>query len=175
MHQLIHKFNQNFDVNYLHNEFKVVRDLSFFKLRFFSETTFRMNRYVFSENVWYNSNEFNAKMMIQNNIIYFDKIINQPRIWCWIGYDLFEKGIYDLSFEILSNKDLINYDFIKLHKPVTFYSVQNIYANEWTQINITLNVIEDNDELCLIFDNFTDIISIQFKNIKIKKNNNKNL
>ena len=102
--------------------------------------------------MWYNSNEYNSKMLISNNIIYLKKIINKPSFWCWIGYDLLQKGTYKLSFEILSNKDIINYNFIKLHKPNAFNSTQNIYANEWTQIFcIELNILEDNDELCFIF------------------------
>ena len=168
LHHLIHKFTENFNINYLYNEYKSVSELSFFKLRFFSQILLKINRYLFTNDVWYNSIEYNSKMLISNNIIYFNKIINKPRFWCWISYDLHEKGKYNLSFEILSNKDIINYNFIKLHKPETFYATQNIYANQWTQIYITLNVLEDGDDLCLIFDDFSDTINIQFKNIKIE-------
>ena len=167
LHFLKHKFEENFEVNYLHNEYVEVNKLSFFKLRYFISNEFIINKYIFSNDTWYCSIKFNSKMFISNNIIYLNKIINKPRSWCWIGYEIKEKGLYKLSFEIYSNKNITNYDFIKLHKPVKFYSVKNINANQWTQIELTIETTEDLDLLCLIFDDFYDIINIQFKNLII--------
>ena len=172
LHHLIHKFEQNFKVKYLCNEYKVVNELSFFKLRFFDTIDLKLNKYIFSKNVWYSSLDHNSQMMIlnenNNKIICFNKIINKPRSWCWIGYDNIKKGCYNLTFEIYSDKDIINFNFIKLHNPITFYSTQNILANTWTTINLIINIREDNDLLCLIFDDFPDTINLQFKNIELE-------
>ena len=167
LHNTLHKFIELFPINYLCNEGVVVRHLSFFKLRFFDSIVFKLNKYIFSDNVWYTSIDRNSQMMLLNDTICLTKIKNFTCPWCWIGYDIKEKGIYNLTFEIFSDKDLINFDFIKLHKPVIFYKTQDILANTWTKIDVQIIVHEPDDELCIIFDNYTDQIKCQFKDIKI--------
>jgi hypothetical protein len=171
LHYLIHKFHDNFDVNYLYNEYKAVENLSFFKLRYFENIDFKINKYVFSENVTYTSLENNSTMTIIDNIIHLNKIINNPNPtpWCWIGYDIADVGYYNLIFEMKSDKDLIDFDFIKTHYPITFYKTQHIFSNAWTQITQELTISEENDQLFLIFDEFPQAINVQFKNLKIEK------
>jgi len=166
LHFTLNKFIELFPINYLCNEGVIVRDLSFFKLRFFENIEFTINKYIFSDNVWYASIDNNSQMMLLNDTICFNKIKTDICPWCWIGYDIKEKGLYQLSFEILSDKDIINFDFIKLHKPVIFYKTQDILANIWTNIAVQITVHEPDDLLCLIFDIYTDQINIQVKTLK---------
>ena len=159
---LTNALNSHFEMNYINFNYQ---------FNFFNDIQFKINKYQFSEDVWYNSIGCNSLMKISDEVIYLNKIINAPRHWCWIGYDIIDKGYYNLTFEILSNRDIENFDFIKLHNPVKFYKTQNIKANIWTKIDIIINVRENYDYLVLIFDDFNDTINLQFKNIKINNTN----
>ena len=106
---------------------------------------FKLNDFNFKYNTVYFSKYFNSKMYIQNDIIIFDKINKNKSIFCWIGYILKNIGIYNLHFEIYSNKNIINFDFIKLHKPQIFYKTINIIANTWTNIEIIIETHQKND------------------------------
>ena len=124
----------------------------------------------FLQKICYITNSINSTIIIFDNIIYLNKIINNIIQHCWIGYNIKDKGNYNLTFEIFSDKDIINFDFIKTHYPIKFYKIQNITANIWTKININLNILKNHELLCLIFNDFNDIINIQFKNLKCSLN-----
>lgn len=176
IHYLKNTFELNFDVNYLSNEYVIVEALSFYKLRFFNLTNkinykFIINKFDFSDNILYTLPSSN--MMINNNIITFNKIIQSNNCFCWIGYNISEPRKYNLSFEIYSDKDIINFDFIKLHKPIKFFKIDNILANIWTKISIVIETFSNDDLLCFIFDNFNDLINIKYKNIMIEQISNR--
>jgi hypothetical protein len=132
---------------------------------------FKLNNFNFKYDIVYFSKYFNSKMYIKNDIIFFDKINKNRSIFCWIGYTLKNIGIYNIFFEIYSNKNIINFNFIKLHKPIFFYKTINIIANTWTNIQIIIETKEHNDLLTIIFDNFEETINLQIRNIKILNNN----
>ena len=166
IHLLKNTFEKKFHVNYICNDkYNLVNKLTFFKLRFFDNVELILNKFLFTENVMYNSINRTSQILIHDNIIEFKKIINNSSPFNWIGYELEKTGFYILSFEIHSNKNIINYDFIKMHKPVKFYKTNNILANVWTKIVIFIEIREPNDLLCFIFDDFHDNIEILYKNI----------
>jgi hypothetical protein len=166
IHLLKHEFHKHFEINYICNEpGKLVRDLSFFKLRFFLNREFILNKYIFSDNVVYKSFHNSSDFIINENIITFNKKTYEIAPMCWIGYQMKKQGSYHLTFEILSNKNITNYDFIKLHKPIIFYKTPNILENTWTKVDIMIKINELDDLLCLIFDNYKDKIEIRYKNI----------
>jgi len=172
IHYLKNKFERLFEVHYICNEYKLVRELSFFKLRFFENIQFILNEYLFSDNVVYKSIHNTSELFIQNDIIEYRKndISMIPCPFSWIGYKISEKGYYDLSFEILSDRDIVDFPFIKLHNPVTYYNIPNICANVWTHVNTIIEVNECNDLLCFIFDEWKDYINIKYKNIVWNRN-----
>ena len=57
---------------------------------------------------------------------------------CEIGYNIEEIGIYEINFEIYSNCDIINFDFIKLYKSNKIYKVDNILKSKWKTIHIII-------------------------------------
>ena len=76
-------------------------------------------------------------------------------------------GSYNISFEILSNRDIINFDLLKLHKPIKFFNTSKINNNQWSLINIDLHTVEENDLLLIILDNFDNTIELTIKNLKL--------
>jgi len=106
-------------------------------------------------------------MLLDNNIINFKKNNKHPCSHCWLGYIIETPGLYDISFKIYSDKNIINYDFIKLHNPVIFYKTIDIHANVLTKINITIKTNVPNDLLCLIFDNFNSEIYIKYEDFQV--------
>jgi hypothetical protein len=164
--RLIHLFHENFEMNYLYNEYKHVADLSFYKLRFFIQNQFYMNRILYTDNITYYTSNKQSEMTIKDNIIHFKKNTMNKDEHCWIGYDIPNVGLYQLSFEIYSDKD-IEYDFIHLYTN-NFYKVENIKAHTWTKINVLFNSLQPNELLCFTFDHLQDTIDIQYKNINIE-------
>ena len=162
LHYLKNQFEENFDINYLLNEFVQVESLNFFKLRFFNNIEFILNKFDFTKKILYYSKNNNSSLLINNNIIIFNKINNNIQDYCWFVYNILYPGIYNLSFDIYSNTDIINFNFIKLHK---YYECKDILAHKWTHININIEVFKKDDLLYFIFDNFNKSITIQFKNI----------
>jgi hypothetical protein len=108
-----------------------------------------------------------SSFLISNNTIQFKKHSTGKNNFCWIGYNIKIPGTYEITFEIYSNTDIINFDFIKLHKPIKFYKVKDILANIWTKINIIIDTFEIDDLLCFIFDNFDSKIELIYKNLDI--------
>ena len=170
LHSLINIFNFFFEINFIKNENVVVNDLTFFKLYFFKNIQFIINKFNFTENIWYKTENNHSELLIYDNNIKFRKNVNGKTIFSWIGYNINKKGLYKLSFELITNNNIINYNFIKLHKPIKFYNISNCFVNKINYINIILNVMEDDDLLCLIFDNYNNNIEINIKNFSLIKN-----
>jgi hypothetical protein len=130
-----------------------------------------MNKYKFINTKKYFSNNFSCRVEIKDDVVNFSKLTKKQTDYCWIGYSISSPGDYKVSFEIYSDK-LIDFDFIKLHNPIRFCSVQPINPYSWTTVDILINKINPNDLLCFIFDNYTDQINVKFKNINIINVNN---
>ena len=171
LHYLKSKIEKCFNINYLLNEFVEVSALSFYKLRFFSNAEFILNKFDFTKNVLYYSKNSNSSLLIDDNIITFTKINNGRHNYCWVANNISDPGIYNLSFDIYSNSDIINFDFIKLHNPVKYYKCKNILAYTWENINVIIETSKNDDLLCLIFDNFNKSINIKLQNIEVSKLN----
>jgi hypothetical protein len=163
IHYLKNSFENQLDINYIKNEFVKVSFLTFYKLHFFENNAFMIDN-LYSENCSYYGPKYNSELIIKNGIYQFTKLISTPGDFCWLGINLDKIGIYHLSFEMYSNKE-INIEFIKLHKPSRFYRVNKINANEWTFIDMYIETKEINDLLCFIFDELPETIQVLFKNI----------
>ena len=107
------------------------------------------------------------------DIIYFSKIEQKMIDFAWFGYNLDSPGKYNLNFEIYSDKELNNYDFIKIHNPVKFLKNEDnlLIINKWNKVEINFVIKSKNDLLCFIFDRFNGEINVKFKNIKFEKIN----
>lgn len=169
-HHLKRLFDKYFKINYICNENTFVENLSFFKLRYFCEIDFIVNNGMLQENLTYYSKFNNSSIFINNNDIYFTKNNNITSHWCWIGYNIAETGVYNLSFDIKSDKPITHFNFIKTHNPIRFYECYDIYRNQWKHINIKINIQSNNELLVFIFDDFRDSINIVLKNVKIDRN-----
>lgn len=161
LHLMKNIYERHMSVNYIQNECVEVPFLSFYKLYFFENTSLIMNKYLFSENVKYKSRGTLTTVTLYDDIIEFDKQHNGP--YSWLGYEL--NGKYTLSFEIYSDKT-IDFDFIKYHNPVGFYKTPTIHSNEWTKIELDIEVYS---LLCFIFDDYNDKINIKYKNLFFKR------
>ena len=137
-HYLKLEFESKMNVNYINNEpGHAAYDLSFFNLRPFVNLELILNKYMYTDNVIYNSIYNHSHLAVNDNIYQFTKVVQNPLHFCWCGLELKEIGLYHLSFEINANKN-INFDFIKIHKPVTFFKINDIIANKWTKIDILI-------------------------------------
>ena len=175
-HNLKNVFDKNFEINYIQNQYTTVENLNFFKLRNYYDIDFIMNcKNHFSNNVYYFSKNNSSKIMIDEleDIIYFSKIEQKMIDFAWFGYNLDSPGKYNLNFEIYSDKELNNYDFIKIHNPVKFLKNEDnlLIINKWNKVEINFVIKSKNDLLCFIFDRFNGVINVKFKNIKFEKIN----
>ena len=166
IHYMKNSFEKQFDIHYIKNEFVKVAQLSFYKLHFFENNSFMLN-YLYTDNCPYYSPKYNCEFIIKNETYKFTKLISEPTDFCWLGINLDKIGIYHISFEIYSDKE-INIEFIKLHKPSRFYKTNSINKSVWTTIDIYIETKEIDDLLCFIFDEFPETIQILFKNISYK-------
>ena len=141
------------------------------KISYDLDAIFSINTSKFLENIWYLSIDNNSKMFLktENNIIFIKNIYGCVP-YCWIRYEISGNGKHEVYFKIKSNKNIINYDFIKLEKSKILYK-KNILENTWTEINVIIDIIDNNDFIYLFFDNFYDTIKLKFKDIKITKIN----
>ena len=141
---------------------------SIFNKTFYYNNRFIINKYLFFENEIYKNS--GCEIAIKENVIEFNKINPNKCLWAWIGYEMRNPGIYNVSFEMYSNKDIINYSFIKSHKPKeVFHKKCDILANTWTKINLEMHVTNNDELICFILDEFEDTIFIKYKDITFKK------
>jgi len=145
---------------YNHPLRQIVREKSIKKTLFIMNTGFQ-----YEENKTYFGEGINAKLTINDDIITLNKINSCPCGFVWIGYKLYKKGFYKVSFEMYSDVD-INFDFIKLHKPVRFYKIKNIQKNTWVPIDVIIEALYEDDLMVFIFDGFFGYLNVQFRNIK---------
>jgi hypothetical protein len=163
IHFLKNNFEYHFDTHYIKNEFVKVADLSFYKLHFFENNPFIIN-YLYNDNCYYYSPKHHSELIKNKDVYQFTKLTSTPEAFCWLGMNLDKIGIYYLSFEMFSNKD-ISIEFIKLHKPSRFYKSNFVNKNTWTTMDMYIETSELNDLLCFIFDEFPETIQIIYKNI----------
>lgn len=170
LHHAKERFHKLFDVNYIKNEHVRVPNLTFFKLHIFDNIQFSMDNLMFSDNVTYTNKTSTATLTINDSIVELCKIVQKSSPYTWIGYNLEHVSQYNVSFTIKSDK-LINFDYIKLHKPTRFIHSQIIQPDIETNVNVSFKTSNRDDFLCFIFDNYNDTIKIEFKNIEIKQTN----
>lgn len=168
-HYLKKLFDKYFKVNYICNENKFVSKLSFYKLRYFCDIDFIVNNGTLQENLTYYSRFNNSSLFINNNDIYFEKLNYNTCHWCWIGYNIEGEGMYNLSFDIKSDKLITGYPFIKTHNPVFLHDCGDIVPNQWKHVDININIQSNYELLVFIFDDFKNIINIVLKNVKINR------
>jgi hypothetical protein len=167
------------NINYLKNEHKFVKDLSFYKI--VREKKIRgliINGNELNDIIYYNL-ESNSSIMISNNRILFEKLNKNICPYAWFGYIIENKGEYKIKFKILSNKKINkkSNNGIKLHSPVKIYNdfLDNVEPGIWEKIEVIVNVENNNDTLLFIFDDFDDSVNIIFENIEIEDITYKNV
>lgn len=160
-------FEEKCKINYIKDEeAKLVSELSTFKLRFFNELNLLVNKTIFTEGIEYYSRTRTVKIVIHDTKnITLTKMANG--IYSWFGYTL-DCGKYELSFDILSNIDIL-FPFVKSHNPVVLYKTEPIYASKLKTINLTITVRNMNTDVIFIFDHCNTSATIDFKNISIRK------
>jgi len=176
IHLIKKTLDKNFNIHYICNEYVDVKNLSFFKLRYFDTCNFIINKDLFTENIWYSEADNSSQILIKswNNIQLKKKsknICNNASF----GYEINKIGIYELKFNICSSKDIINFNFIKLNKSNISYNVTDIYYNQLTNISLILDVKDDNEIINFIFNTYTDIIDVEISEINftlLQKHNN---
>lgn len=119
-------------------------------------------------NQYYYSKSLSSSIIIYDDgIIDYNKLNKSPLDYSWIGYNIKGTHNYKLSFEIYTNKDINNFNFIKIHNPVTFYKINKyIDIYNWNYIELIININSDYDFLCLIFDDYNNSINIKIKNLR---------
>ena len=166
-HNLKNIFDKNFDIHYILNQNARVENLSFFKIRYFQNIDFIMNiqSHTFQKNIIYNSKNNTSSICIHNDeIINFSKNTSNKCDFAWIGYNLEKNREYNIKFCFFVDKDINNFNFIKLHKPVRYYNQKNnIIPNKWNDLEINVKTSKEDDLLCFIFDNFIGLINFKIK------------
>lgn len=124
-------------------------------------------------NKYYTNSIGTAEIKISNNEIELSKIKKGYVPFCWFGFDNIKSGTYTVSFDIFSDKKLIQtHDIgIKSHQPLEMYNsfVPEIIPNKWTHMEEEIHLYIDNDLLIFIFDRCNDFLNIKIKNLEIKK------
>ena len=175
MHYAKSKICSCLNVNYMYNEHTTVHNLSFFKLRYQITPSFFMP-HNFSDNIIYFTSNQNASMLKLNNSIQLRKLTSEYGGNVWLGYQLANIGKYLITFDILSDTDIGDFNFIKTHKPIKFHQLPSsisILANQRTHVSLVIETQYADDLLCTIFDNFQSTICVTFYDISIAQINNK--
>ena len=167
LHHAKDLYHKTFDVNYICNEHDQVPHLSFFKLRFFDNIEFIINKYLFSENYWYDSVGKTAKFLINGNTTTMSKISESYCRNASIGYQIRIPGKYQLSFDIKSDRNIIGFEFIKLQKSGAFFATPNVIAGQKSHVEIIITVTDRDDTMYFIFDMFRGRINVEFSNIDV--------
>ena len=167
-HSLLDKFRERFEINYLCNENTCVPNLSFFKLHYFNiYKVFNISQYKFINNLPYYSINNDAKLVVNDTKINFSKLKKNICSYAWFNYNIDEKGDYNITFEILSDKN-INFNFIKF-KDNTISSIFHIKENELTKVSFDTQSKINNNKMIIIFNKYEDLINITITNLKITK------
>jgi hypothetical protein len=169
LHYIKNLYETNFDINYICNENLDVSQLSFFKLRYFDRINFIINKYYFTENIWYRQKSDNSTQILiksYNNIILKKNISNICNNASF-GYEINKIGIYELKFNIYSSKDIINFNFIILDKVSISSNIRDIYCNQLTNVSIILDVKEKDEIINFIFNHYTDTLDVEISEINL--------
>lgn len=166
-HWLKSDFDNVFKINYLRNEHTYVENLSFYKLRYYSYSHFILNNIHFDKNIFFHSIYDNCVMILEGESINLHKVRNYLCDYCWCGLN-FNRGNYNLSFDVITDKDINNLKFLKLHHPIRYIEHnQYIPQHQWVNININIEITSDNDLFIWILDDFCDTLSFTIRDIKI--------
>jgi hypothetical protein len=166
-HYLKSEFHNNFEINYLRNENNYVTNLSFYKLRYYCCIMFILNKNHFDKNVFYHSMYDNCVIILQDDSINLHKVRDYRCEYCWVGLNL-NKGNYNIEFDVITDKDINQLKFLKLHNPERYIDInQHIEPHIWTRININFEVTNNEDLFIWILDDFCDKLSFTIKDIKI--------
>jgi len=152
---------------------------SFNNIRYhISRKGFILNKDIFQLNTYYYSNN-SSIIFFDKNYIQFDKK-KDKKDFNWFGFEV-DEGLYSLNFDVKITKELFNIkDYknigLKIHKPYSIiynFFLEDLDINIWKNISIPLD-IKNKQDIIFIFDDYSDDLSIQFKNFDFNyKNNNK--
>ena len=146
--------------NYNNSLRTFIRNISYNSLKEFTIDKLDINQYYYSKSL------SSSVIIDNNNIINFNKLNKEKIDYSWIGYNILGRKKYKLNFEIYSNKNINNFNFIKIHNPVIFYNIDKyIDINCWNYIEVIIDINSHLDFLCFIFDDYNDSINLKFKNI----------
>lgn len=135
---------------------------------YLSRKGFVLNKDIFQLNTYYYSNT--SRLILYNNDhLYFKKNIGE-KSFNWFGYEL-DEGYYNLNFNIKSLNKIINFEKIglKIHFPHEIlynFFFENLDINIWKSVMIPLHITQK-QHIIFIFDNYSDFINIELKNIQI--------
>jgi hypothetical protein len=165
MHNMKEAFEKNMEVNYICNEPGLVRQLSFFKLRYFEDIELVLNRHLFTERVAYYSKEKSCSIVIDNNIVHFNKHSEKVCEDTWFGYDLLQSRSYLLRFQVHSSVDLSDFDFLHFQKSKQVVKVSStVKAAQWETVEVKIDVGED-PLLAFNFENFPGLMNVVFRDV----------
>lgn len=135
---------------------------------------FILNKFQFEKDQWYDGPFYNARMLVRSydGVIHFEKhVIGPPaRPCCWIAHVMPVIGVYCIRFDIFSDQTIpMGQPFVKLHLPPRWIPVPcHIEANTWTTITLEAKITAENDLLCFFFDEFDNLLSLQFRHIVVE-------
>jgi hypothetical protein len=142
---------------------------------------FILNKDIFQLNTFYYFNNSCFIIYDENYILLKKKYNNKNLNYNWFGYEV-DKGYYIINFDIrISNKikDIKNIG-LKINYPsemIYNFFLEDLEINTWKNISFPI-FVHKNQNICFIFNNYTEIFDIEFKNIHfdlIKNNKKKNI
>lgn len=148
-------------------------DRTFNSIRnFLTNKGFILNNNDYMLNTFYYSNT--SSLFINNNYdIQFKKTNIGLKDFQWFGFSI-QKGSYNIEFEIKSNQFINNHYNcgLKLHHPFNYtisHFLNNINSDEYKKISIPI-INKYEQDIIFIFDDYSNKINIDIKNININKN-----
>ena len=164
-----------FSIKRIERSFNNIRD-------HISRKGFILNKDIFQLNTYYYSNNCSI-ILLDKNYIQFDKK-KDKKDFNYFGFEI-DEGFYSLNFDIKITKNLFNIkDYknigLKIHKPYSIvynFFLEDLNINIWKNITIPLH-IKNKQNIIFIFDDYSDNLSIQFKNFDFNyknKNNKENI
>ena len=148
-------------------------DRTFNNIRnYLSQNGFVLNKDVYQLNTYYYSNNSSLILYSPNHIYFKKNKSNSVLNFNWFGYEI-NPGYYTINFDIKILNELSNIDKIglKIHYPheiIYNYFLNDLKVNNWRNISIPFNITQK-QYIIFIFDDYTDYLNIEFKNITIKK------
>ena len=151
-------------------------DRTFNNIRnYLSRNGFILNKDIYQLNTYYYSNN-SSLILYSHNHIYFKKNKSNSILnFHWFGYEI-DPGYYNINFDIKTLNEIINIDKIglKIHYPheiIYNFFLNNLEVNIWKNISFPLSILQK-QYIVFIFDDYTNYLNIEFKNINISKSTN---